>query len=471
MFSSASSIFGVGLVLLVGLQSAPSHAAMATALTSGREHNCAVTTAGGALCWGLNSYGQLGNGTQTNSNIPTAISGLGNIVTQVATGAFHTCALLADSTVKCWGYNFNGQLGNGNGNNSTTPVSVRGLSGVIAIATGSAHSCAVLANGNVKCWGANGGAQIGDGTVLDRLTPVDVLSLNGVVGIAAGGSHTCALINTGQVKCWGFGSYGQLGNGTTVSSRTRVDVSGINNANAIISGYNHMCAKTVPGGVKCWGQNSYGQLGNGSTANALLPVDASNLSTGVIHLVGTGDSNCAILNSGNAKCWGRNGSGQLGTGDKATKLSPTPVTNLAGTISGITIGDTSACARITDGVQCWGANIYGQQGAGNVLDLPFPQSVVGLFGAAPPQIPVPFSPVTSNTPIYTWKAIPGASSYRLRVNGVITTYSAATANCPDAVGLCTVTSSTLTPGAYAWQVQGFNDYGDGGWSALTQFSL
>ncbi len=450
----------------------PAQAAMPTALASGFNHHCALTTSNGVLCWGGGTLGQLGNGVLANSLVPVAVNGLSSGVTALAGGYQHSCALLGNGTVQCWGRNDYGQLGNGAQTNSATPVAVSGLSGVVAIAAGTYHSCAVLASGAAKCWGYNGQGGLGDGTTTTpRLTPVTVLGVSGATGISGGLGHSCALLGSGKAQCWGTNSYGQLGNGTVTGSTTRVDVVGLLDAQSIQSGQYHNCVKTTAGAAKCWGRNDYGQIGNGTTTNALSPVTV--LGSGVVQVNAQsgGGSSCARLSDGSALCWGFNSSAQLGTGSTGNKTLPTPVTIIGTPMTSISIGGNSGCALVAGGAQCWGNNSTGQHGAGNTNSVSLAQNVTDLFGSAPALAPQGISPVTSSTPIYTWKAIPGSTGYRLRINGVATSYSAAAANCPDGIGLCTITGSSLAPGAYSWDVQGYNSYGNGAWSVPLSFSL
>src|SRR3989454_197630 len=260
-----------------------------TAVSAGAFFSCVRLSDGTAECTGRNQFGQLGNGdgTFTSSSVPVAVSGL-TAATRVATGGEHACALLGDSTVRCWGAGDSGQRGDGTFNNSSTvPVAVGGLTGAVTVVTGGYHTCALLGEGTMWCWGRNADGQLGDGTAgtqcaqttgLCSSTPVRAGGITNPAAITAGGYHTCALLGDGTVWCWGRNGQGQLGDGTTTSSTTPVRVGGITGAVAIAVGQGgvHTCALLADGSVKCWGAlgagNGVGQLGNGSTTGSATPV-------------------------------------------------------------------------------------------------------------------------------------------------------------------------------------------------------
>ena len=195
----------------------------AVAIAAGPEHTCAILDDGTVSCWGRNYNGQLGDGTNTDittdRNTPTQTSSLGTDRTAVAIGPgqYHTCALLDDGSVSCWGRNYDGQLGDGTNTNTRTPTQTSSLGGTaVAIAVGFHHTCALLDDGTVSCWGRNYNGQLGDGTTGRKKSPTQTLSLGRTaVAIAAGIEHTCALLDDGSVSCWGRNNYGQLGDGTT----------------------------------------------------------------------------------------------------------------------------------------------------------------------------------------------------------------------------------------------------------------
>jgi len=353
------------------------------AISVGNRHACALTSAGAARCWGDNLYGQLGSGnTPSYSNVPVAVSSLTSGVTEISTGAYHTCSRLSGGAAKCWGMNNFGQVGNSTNTNSNVPVDVSGLtSGVNGLKTENRHTCAVTSSGGVKCWGYNNAGQLGDGSTINRNAPVDVSGLSGAVKAATTGfQYSCALTSTGAVKCWGNNDQGQLGDGTNNASTTPVDVSGLSSGViAVQAGYNTTCAITSAGGVKCWGSNLYGQLGNGTSGGSSnVPLDVSGL-TSAVRSVDLGNTHtCAVTSSGGVKCWGKNMRGQLGNGTDVNSNVPVDVSGLTSGVAAVNANNYSTCAVLSaGGVKCWGENEYGQLGNGSFANSNVPVDVVG----------------------------------------------------------------------------------------------
>ena len=346
------------------------------AIAGGGYHTCMLLGDQSVRCTGLNNWGQLGNNTFTNSSTLVAASGLTTAVA-VGAGIEHSCALLADGTARCWGTNFVGQLGDGTiGGSSQVPKAVAGLSAAIALASGGYHNCALLSDRTVRCWGRNQDGQIGNGNnTTDAGTPQAVLNLSGVAALAGGGYHSCALMPDRTVRCWGRNDRGQVGDGTTTSSSTPVPVSGMTNAIDVSAGLYHTCALLGDGTVQCWGQNDSGQIGN-TLAFSSVPVTVSGIANAVAVSAGVFHS-CALLSDGTAHCWGSNSNGQLGNGTTTNSSAPVTVSGLAGPID-ITGAGLHTCAIMPNrSARCWGANTYGQLGNGNTTDASAPGPVNG----------------------------------------------------------------------------------------------
>jgi alpha-tubulin suppressor-like RCC1 family protein len=346
----------------------------AGSVAAGRGHACASQTVSGAVfCWGANDSGQLSDGTTRDSTIPVAAVGLAP-VTSLSAGRAHTCARMGDLSVRCWGNDGNGQLGNGSGIGS-----VVGITNASIVAAGDFHSCASLADGTVKCWGDNFTGQLGNGTTTGASAPVVVSGVSTATDVSAGGEHSCSRLSTGAVVCWGRNTSGQIGDGTSGTDRLLpVFVSGISNAASVAAGSSHSCARLTTGSIQCWGSGANGQLGNGSFSSSLIPVTVTGISTATS--VSAGDRHaCARLSNSTVKCWGDNNSGQLG--DDTTALN----SNVPVTVQGITnatsvsAGTGFSCARLSTGaVKCWGSNAGGRLGDGlGALNSFVPQPVSG----------------------------------------------------------------------------------------------
>jgi len=292
----------------------------------------------------------------------------------VAVGANHACALTPSSGVRCMGDNYFGQLGDGTYINRLVPVDVVGLtSGVQAVAAGYSHTCALLQNGEVWCWGF--------------VSLVPKLVGGGVAKIAANGYHTCAVLTTGNVECWGYNSEGQLGNGTTSdyyqSTPTPVALAGGDHATSVAAGVSHTCARTTSGKVQCWGANGAGELGRDTSGETVpfLPKPVTLASTVVNDGLTAGDDfTCAITGAG-VQCWGRNDDGQLGVGDTIDHPFPTIVSNLNGVgVTALAAGHQHTCAATSSDVRCWGYNTSGELGNGGFISYDHPGLVSSSQG-------------------------------------------------------------------------------------------
>ncbi len=352
--------------------------ASAGPVAGGNNHNCAITTTQTVKCWGVNGYGQLGDGTTTNRSTAVLVPGITTAVS-LALGDIHSCARLADGTVKCWGGNFDGELGNGTLTNSLTPVSVIGITTAVEISAGQYHTCARLADGTIKCWGYGGNGQLGNGASGSfNSTPVVVTGISTAAGIGAGENHTCARLADGTAKCWGRGTEGELGNATIIGSSSPVIVSGLTSAAEISAGNYHTCARLVDGSMKCWGDNGSGQLGDGTLIQRTTAVSVIGISTAAEITLGGGSFTCARLTDGTVKCWGFNNYGQLGNGTTTNSSNPVLVTGIT-TATGIASGTYDTCAILADNtVKCWGFNNYGQLGNNTLTASASPVAVVGF---------------------------------------------------------------------------------------------
>jgi alpha-tubulin suppressor-like RCC1 family protein len=356
------------------------------AVAAGGKHTCAITSTGRLKCWGYDGSGQLGDGGRTNLNTPANVVGLTSGVVAVTGGYAYSCAVTGAGGLKCWGENGNGQLGDGTTTQRSTPVDVVGLtSGVVAVAAGNLHSCAITSAGSLKCWGTNYWGQVGDGTTTDRNAPVDVAGLPGdVIAVASGHDHTCAISDSAGVTCWGNGHTGQLGNGISDAKPIPARVVDVAAAAAISGGYSHTCAITGAGGLKCWGSNYAGQLGDGTQENRSAPVDVVGLTSGVVAVSAGASHTCAITSAGGLKCWGDNGVGQLGDGGAATAYSsPVDVVGLTSGVVAVAAGHGHTCAITSSGaLKCWGSNFYGELGDGTTTQRSVPADVSGMTSNA-----------------------------------------------------------------------------------------
>jgi alpha-tubulin suppressor-like RCC1 family protein len=324
----------------------------------------------------------------------------------ISAGGAHSCARLADGSVKCWGLNSSGQLGNATKTSTATPVIATGVTGASSVAAGPNFTCAVInagPSGKVRCWGANSSGQLGDGTTTSRTKASTVVAATGsstaLIGagkIAVGSAFACAVLApgvNGTVRCWGANGSGQLGDGTTtrrsvpvvVKASATTKLSGVAN---VAAGGSSACALLTSGAIRCWGANIDGQLGDGTTVARKLPVAVAGLNGTTVKatLVSVGGAHaCARVTDGTLRCWGRNAAGQLGDGTTTRRLTPVKVrassTVVLGSATAVSAGGAHTCAVTGTGVaarvHCWGANASGQLGNNTVVSAHYAVLVAG----------------------------------------------------------------------------------------------
>lgn len=323
------------------------------AVAAGNRHSLALLKNGKVLAWGENQHGDLGlPESEGSQSTPREVAGLSEVAAVATNGTFNL-ALLKNGTVKAWGQDSQGELGNGEvGTERSEPVTVSGLTEVTAIATGWYFGLALLKNGTVEAWGENDSGELAAEEALSNSdVPVSISGVNEVTAITAGATSAYALLKNGTVKAWGENSGGSLGDGTFTGpescgcSRSPVSVSGLSEVTAISSSYDSVLALTKSGAVKSWGENPEGELGDGTFENSDVPVSVSKLS-GVTAVAGGLFQSLALLENGTVMAWGYNGDGQLGIGtysgpeECGCSRTPVKVHGLAG-VKGISANGIS----------------------------------------------------------------------------------------------------------------------------------
>jgi alpha-tubulin suppressor-like RCC1 family protein len=491
----ASALVAVAVLALVVPSRADSETASSTIrpvqagyLDAGIQHTCAILADHTLRCWGKGLAGRLGHGSEATllsaASSPPVNVGAGRTARAIAAGDFHTCAILDDRSVRCWGFGANGRLGYASTANVGVPASVPAVDlgpgrSAVAITAGASHTCAILDEGSVRCWGNGGQGRLGyasQSAVGDNETPGSVGPVNLGPGrtaraIAAGDFHTCAILDDGSLRCWGFGSSGQLGNGASanVGDDEAPATAGVvplpagRVARAVAGGAGHTCAILDDGSVRCWGFGANGRLGYGSTSSRSTPGGAVSIGLGrTATAIGAGDAHtCAILDTEAVRCWGFGGGGRLGyannnsVGDTllTTPNTAGPVNLGAGRVArALTLGGAPTpadppladegtgytCALLDDGtLRCWGYGGDGRLGYGDG------QQVAGSgFPSPAAKGPVPLGPMAGYLGDLAVGLSAGATQLPL---GGSTGLSVRTANGgPDAVA--TVLSIPAPPG-------------------------
>jgi len=460
-----------------------------TQVAAGWAHTCALGSDAKAYCWGYGDHGRLGNNTTTDAHTPVAVHQgqipAGVSLTQIATSSSHTCALGSDAKAYCWGGSSFGGLGNNTTTDAHTPVAVHqgqipaGVS--LTQITVGYHTCAIGSDAKAYCWGYNYDGQLGNNTTTDAHTPVAVHQGQIPTGVSltqinAGSAHICALGSDAKAYCWGRGSDGRLGNNTTANASTpvavhqgqipagstqvkvdntpvpvkyispyeleitmpahsagKVNITVINPDNTthtlsqayeyytqsglviwsiaprsgpvagnnrltasganldpmrwkgVYSGVSHTCALSSQSKVYCWGKNDHGQLGTGNTTDSSIPV-ATKLgeippTVTILQLAVKANHACVLASNGRAYCWGKNDHGQIGNSSTTNALTPVAIHQgqipSGVSLTQITVGFGHSCALGSNSkVYCWGWNAHGQLATDNTTDANTPVSAV-----------------------------------------------------------------------------------------------
>jgi len=380
-----------------------------TEVSLGSSHSSAITSKGRIFTWGYNFYGQLGDGTNINKDIPTEITSkfnlnTGETITSVSLGSNYSSAITSEGRIFTWGYGVYGQIGDGTTANRYTPIEITSNFGldvgetITSASLGSNHSSAISSEGRIFIWGSNAFGQIGDGTTTDRYIPIEItgnFSLNvgeTITGVSLGSNHSSAITSEGKIFIWGFNSDGQLGDGTTTNRDTPTEITSNftlytgETITTVSLGYAHSSAITSEGRIFTWGANANGELGDGTIANRYTPTEiTSDFSLSIeeiITSVSLGiNHSAAITSEGRIFAWGYNGNGQIGDGTTTNRYTPTEITsnlslNTEEIITKVSIGSNHSSAITSEGrIFTWGYNGNGQIGDGTTTNRYTPTEI------------------------------------------------------------------------------------------------
>jgi alpha-tubulin suppressor-like RCC1 family protein len=341
-------------------------------ISSGAQHSCAILSDNTVACWGQNNAGQLGNSANVDTNTPVVVPGLNNVISLAAHG-YGTCVAKTDGGVWCWGgYGF-----------TNTPQQVAGVTNVVALASTWEHVCALQRAGTVKCFGNTAQGALGDGVIFhNQADPaVQVSNLTDAVSIATGGAHTCAIKADQTVVCWGNGTLGAVGPSTSAIATTPVAVAGVNNAMSLALGEDLSCAVITDGSVMCWG-NAGSSLSatyaraqglTGNTITTATPQVMPGINNVVSMSIGRYHA-CALKTNNTVECWGTIGGG-------TTQLTPvvvmTSATETLKNVQAIGSGWGQTCAiKFNGAAYCWGSNSNGQLGNATTVNSTVAQLVL-----------------------------------------------------------------------------------------------
>ncbi|MBK7905629.1 MAG: Ig-like domain-containing protein [Gemmatimonadetes bacterium] len=360
---TATSEGVIGTTVVTGLP-AP---LLPASFVGGGYHTCGLTATGAAYCWGINTYGQLGNGVITPVNGAVAVTG-GHTFQSLSAGGQHTCGLTVGGDLYCWGWNASGQLGDGTEGYRATPTLVVGGNAFAQVAAAWNHSCALTTAGEAYCWGQNNIGQVGDSSTTQRNEPTRVVGGHTFTFVIARYGHSCGLTPSGAAYCWGRNQWGAIGDGTQTFRTAPVPMRGGLTFTSMSLGWDHSCGIRADGTAHCLGRNQYGQLADGTDRQHLDFIELggghtwNRIWSGFYHL-------CGVTQGGVGYCWARNRLGEIGDGTSIDRRVPIDI-SAGRSIAAFALGYSHTCALLTSGaVHCWGVVTNGLLGdAGPPVD-------------------------------------------------------------------------------------------------------
>ncbi|HRU45471.1 MAG TPA: chromosome condensation regulator RCC1, partial [Spirochaetota bacterium] len=351
-------------------------------VSCGRDHTIALKLDGSLRAWGNNNRGQLGDCTTVNKSSPIQIGSSTDWVSVSCGGEYavgsHTVALKLDGSLWAWGYNSSGQLGDGTIENKLSPVRIGVSTDWASVSCGRDHTIALKLDGTLWTWGNNGFGQLGDGTTgSNKSSPVQIGSSTDWASVSCGISHTVAIKSNGSLWAWGYNNSGRLGDGTTANKSSPIQIGVSTDWASVSCGGGHTVAIKSNGSLWAWGNNELGQLGDGTTGNKSYPIrigvstDWASVSCGGSHTV-------AIKSNGSLWAWGRNNSGQLGDGTTENRSSPVQIGGGSTDWASVSCGGSHTVAIKSNGtLWAWGYNYYGQLGDGTTANKSSPVQIGG----------------------------------------------------------------------------------------------
>ena len=391
-----SSLISVSQVFLPNTFATETPPPVFTELASGSNHVCAITDKKQIYCWGQNAWSQLGTSEFKDNLVPKLVYQVDD-ATAISAGETHTCAIVARGNIKCWGNNTSGQVGDGIRKLGIRelPVFVHAISGAKDIALGAEHSCALLSDGKIMCWGSNTFGQLGDGTNSDSILPVAVKSQRTFINVAAGSNHTCAIDSLGDAYCWGNNANGELGIGNRISKYEPTLVLGLSKLKNVSARFNSTCAIDSLANANCWGEGANGQLGNQDIVDKLLPdkvVDIAqgtnsngtyNAAKSIVEVQAGSTLSCVLSTLSTLHCWGNSNVSKVPRSPYYVGISSTEGNALS--VDKFSVGHSHVCVLRKDGsIYCSGLNDEGQFGIGS-KQTTYTSSFVPLnYWPAPP---------------------------------------------------------------------------------------